>query len=115
MSVTAIGKCAFAGCSSLESITLPESVTIEDSTFAGCKSELLVERGRDAAFFWRPKKPHDETPHRINSSANVTKRNETRLHVNPLKGFPKKVSFDKRPVVTQTFFIFIPTLGNDPI
>ena len=44
VSVTAIGGRAFAGCSSLESITLPEFVTIEDSTFAGCRSELIVER-----------------------------------------------------------------------
>ena len=44
VSVTAIGKCAFARCSSLVSISIPESVTIEDSTFAGCRSDLIVER-----------------------------------------------------------------------
>jgi len=38
-SITAIGKCAFAGCSALAKIRIPESVTqIEDQVFAKCTS-----------------------------------------------------------------------------
>ena len=49
-SVTVIGKYAFEGCSSLKSLTIPHSVTnIGDSAFEGCsslKSLMIPQFGR---------------------------------------------------------------------
>lgn len=42
-SVTAIGECAFSGCSLLRSIAIPHSVTnIGDRAFEGCSSLISI-------------------------------------------------------------------------
>ena len=41
--ITKIGKCAFGYCSSLKSVTIPDTITIiGESAFCGCKSLISV-------------------------------------------------------------------------